>query len=504
MMHLRVGTSPWLLRHEIRLAVRGMVGSGFWLLVIGGGLSFSAMHFVAWAILRGVDLSALPPSATMIFGTLTWGIITLMLAQAIMLSVDALFGRGDLDLLLASPIAPRVVFLVRSLGIAIACVTIYLLVVVPFANVGLVTGRPRLLAVYPALIALGLAVTAAGMVLTLSLVRWLGARRARTAAQIIGAIVGASLFLASQVPPLLGAAVDRHASATFRAWFEPGQWLEQSSIVWLPFRALLGEPLPLLTMLIAGIGGLWLVANLACRQFLADTQASVTGSNARTLVPGRAVFHTGLLRNVLVKEWKLIWRDPNLIAQTLLQTLYLVPFMVIMFRRDDSAAFIAPACILIATSLVGNLAWLTVAAEDAPELIGSAPVKLARLRWTKVLAAIAPVWLLLSPIALLLAAIDAFATAVFVFCLAGATLSAGLMQIWYPQRGKRSDLKRRLQSARLITMLEAATGLAWTATAWLLLSAPLYAMLAAPFVIIGPGAAWMLGEARRNGDVALW
>lgn len=53
-------------------------------------------------------------------------------------------------------------------------------------------------------------------------------------------------------------------------------------------------------------------------------------------------------------------------------------------------------------------------------------------------------------------------------------------------------------------MLETLTGLAWTAMAWLLLSAPLYAALVAPLAMIGPGAAWMLGDERRNGDAALW
>lgn len=56
MMDLRVGSAPWLLRHELRLAVRAMGGSGFWLLVLGGGFGFAVMHFAAWGILRGADL----------------------------------------------------------------------------------------------------------------------------------------------------------------------------------------------------------------------------------------------------------------------------------------------------------------------------------------------------------------------------------------------------------------------------------------------------------------
>ncbi|MEO8751541.1 MAG: hypothetical protein ABI624_02560 [Casimicrobiaceae bacterium] len=503
-MTLRVGSAPWLLRHELLLALRSLGGSGFWLLVVLGGLGFVVMHFMAWGMLLHFDPDAPSASTTLLFGTLAWVVVTLMFAQAIMMSVDALFERGDFDLLLASPIEPRVVFLVRSLGIALACVLLYLFLLAPFADVGLVTSRPQLVAIFPALLALGLLVTAAAMALTLALVRWLGARRARTAAQIVGAVMGASLFLVFQVPALVGHEFNRQVTAMFRSWTEPGQPLAPSSLVWLPFHALLGHPLALLAVVVAGVGGLWLVANLACKRFLAGTQASVTGIAVPAPAARRTSFHAGLLRNVLVKEWKLIWRDPSLIAQTLLQALYLLPVVFIAIRRGDGAVFAAPVCILLAASLAGNLAWLTVAAEDAPELIGAAPVRLATLGWMKVLAAVAPVWVLVSPVMVYLAAVRPYAAAVFVFCLAGATLSAGIMQVWYPQRGRRADFKRRMQSSRLITMLEALGGFAWTGIAWLLLTEPMYALLVAPLTLIGPGVAWTLGAARRNGGVAMW
>jgi hypothetical protein len=45
-------------------------------------------------------------------------------------------------------------------------------------------------------------------------------------------------------------------------------------------------------------------------------------------------------------------------------------------------------------------AWLTIAAEDAPELIGTAPVAIDRIRYYKALAACVPVLALLLPLAL--------------------------------------------------------------------------------------------------------
>ena len=134
-----------------------------------------------------------------VLGVGVWFVCTLMLSQAISLSVGVFFERGDLDLLLASPIAPRNVFVVRGLGVAVSVVAVYALLLAPVANVGLVTGEAQLLAIYPALCALGLLVTGLGMALTVALVRLLGARRARVAAQVFGAFVGAGFFVALQL-----------------------------------------------------------------------------------------------------------------------------------------------------------------------------------------------------------------------------------------------------------------------------------------------------------------
>ena len=57
--------------------------------------------------------------------------------------------------------------------------------------------------------------------------------------------------------------------------------------------------------------------------------------------------------------------------------LYLIPMMFMGFRSDGTALLIVPGFVLIGSMLAGNLAWLTIAAEDAPELIGTAPAPAA-------------------------------------------------------------------------------------------------------------------------------
>ena len=501
-MKFRAGTWPWLLRHEMRLAWRGL-GSKGWRIALLLGVIAIPMHVAAWFMLQGMNMIVLPPAFAWLFGMGTWVAITLMLSQAIILSVDALFNRGDLDLLLASPNSPRTVFVVRGLGIAASSGALYLLLAAPFANAGVFTGHPQLLAIYPALLALALLATAVAMWLTLSLVRWLGARRARVAAQLLSALIGASIFLVSQSQTLLGPETGQRLVSEIRGWLGPADILNTSSLIWLPTRALSGDLVSLLVLVLVGMGGFWLVTMLACNRFLAGTQASVTGRVRRSSAAGtQANFRGGLLRTVLLKEWKLIFRDPNLIAQSLLQVLYLLPLMALVFRNHSvDGSMIVPACILVVATLASNICWITVAAEEAHDLIGTAPARLTTIRWLKVLAALLPIWALMLPIVVYMLIDHPISAIVFIVCLLGATVSAGIMQVWYPQQGQRADLKRRSQSGGIVmTVLELVSAVSWGLLAMVLLKASFLSLVALPFALAGPVATWFYGRSKRDGE----
>ncbi|MDQ6638758.1 MAG: hypothetical protein M3Z15_03715, partial [Pseudomonadota bacterium] len=391
-MKLVPGSAPWLLRHEMRLVWRGTGVARLRLLIALGGVLWLAYHLAAWMMLGVLpDSASLPASLFVMFGAGVWFVFTLILAQAINLSVGAFFERGDLDLLLASPLAPSHVFLVRGLGVAIAAVAIYAWLITPFANVGAITGHPRLLAIYPALAALGLLAAATGMALTAVLVRTLGARRARIVAQLLGAGVGAAFFLVLQFNNLVAPERSARWRAALRQLASDGGPLDRDGLIWLPLNAMLGQPTALLALAVAGAGAFaWVVAAMA-RRFLAGTQEAMTVPLRMRTAPAPARFRGGLWRNVLVKEWRLIGRDPQLIAHTLLQSLYMLPLALVWIRNESPQVALAPAMVMLAATLASGLTWLTVAAEDAPELLASAPVERGLLRRAKLFAALAPV-----------------------------------------------------------------------------------------------------------------
>jgi ABC-2 type transport system permease protein len=504
---LKVGTWPWLLRHEVRLQWRAVGGARLWLVGLFGGFLWLALHAAAWALLRGLDAISMPPKVIIIFGAATWLIITLMFSQAIMLSVTALFDRGDFDLLLASPLNTRTVFTVRGMGIAVSCVMLYFLLVTPFAHVGVFMGHANLLAIYPAIISIGLLVASLGMLLTLTLVRLLGARRARVVAQLLGAVVGAAMFMLSQVQNMLGRQTRDQITALMKNAAEPGGVLAPDSMLWFPFRAFMGEPIALMSVVILGVGGFFLVVKLTYKRFLSGTQESVTGSaNKVKLIgaPEERFQNTrgGFIGIVLMKEWRLIWRDPQLIAQTFLQMLYLLPVVFLVFRNSEAVSYVVPGTILLASTLAGSLAWITVAAEEAPELIGAAPVSLTRIRWLKVLAALLPVWIFVSPILFFLLTKNLLWAAIFFFCLASSTICAGMIQIWYPRAGDRKNMKKRAQGSMLINMVEGFCAFGWSGAAYALMQAPSpwawLAVVGLAFALLGPVGAWVLGRSRRE------
>jgi ABC-2 type transport system permease protein len=251
-----------------------------------------------------------------------------------------------------------------------------------------------------------------------------------------------------------------------------------------------------------GVIAFWAVVQMTHRRFLAGTQESVTGSARRGQAAPRAGstrFRAGLARTVLVKEWRMILRDPQVITQTLMQVLYMLPMVFLAARHGDrTLALVVPAFVYLATILASNIAWLTVAAEDAPDLLGSAPVPLARLRGLKLLAALLPVWLLASPLIAFLAWAHPLDGLILLVCLAGGTTSVGAAQVWYPRQGKRADMKKRMQGHGMLAVLELLLSGGWVGLAWCLGAALPWTPVPLGVVAAVSGTIWRLGRSRRE------
>jgi ABC-2 type transport system permease protein len=479
----------WLLAHELRLSWRGAKASlvSFTVLVL---FFWLALHVAGWFIMRTPE-KLVQGQAIIVAGTITWIVLLFAMAASFGLAVIALFERGDFDLLLSSPIKPRTVFTVRGLGVALQAVAVVAIFWLPFANAAALHGNLRMLAAYPVIAAAALGTTAIAFAATLVLVRAFGVRRAKVIAQVLGAVAGAAIFLVSQFSNVLSAESQRELVAWLRSDAVQA-WIGTTSPLWLPARAMFGDPVSALVMIVAGTGMFFAVVSLLERRFLEATRES----DARPVRAARRrgaprPFNSGLAAIVIAKELRLIWRDPRLISQVLLQTLYIIPLVFVGFRHGRTAEILAAVVILIVTTIAGNLAWMTVSGEEAPDLIGSAPVRKQPVLWLKVAAAlIAPIALGI-PFVFLEAAQSLSGAAIFASCLLGALTSSAVIQAWNARPGSGRDLRKRMQSSKLANLLEFLATAGWTGACFALMHGWLPGLIGIVFGVLAPALVWI-------------
>ncbi|MFV0279362.1 MAG: hypothetical protein ACK5JM_01210, partial [Rhodoblastus sp.] len=244
-------TFLWFAAHDLRLArrrIRAFFGAARptkIALILGAAvLLFHALaYFGLGAALEDFDDGhrALYPyvGAAAIF-ILPW-----IVSQALTNATRALYSRGDLDIILSSPMPARPVFAARSLAIALESILSVAIFVLPIANALVLLAGPRWLAIYPALAAAGLFGTACGLFLTLGLFRFVGPRRTRVLANVLAAMIGASFAIGAQLYNIASPAY-RQAMKDWLASARVGGLLDPDSPVWIPVRAAAGEPWALL------------------------------------------------------------------------------------------------------------------------------------------------------------------------------------------------------------------------------------------------------------------
>ncbi|MFL6676260.1 MAG: putative ABC transporter permease subunit [Massilia sp.] len=483
-MKLAPGSSLWLLRHELRLLLYHTLLNGkknaaerrvdkrtmgwlvgLWLIFHAG--AFGLMH------LLGKAGAPLPPQLAAGVTLLLAGIFMLMLSGGLKSSVEALFDRGDLDLLLSSPLPSRSILTVRLAGIIIGIVSTYLFFLAPFAHVGLVLGQFRWLGIYPTIIGMATIAASAAILLTLALVRLVGARRTRVIAQVIGAIAGALMFLLSQLFNVMSHSSQAATTQRLARWFAPDGPLGPASAAWLPGRAALGEPGPQLGMALLAAAAFFLTVRFTHSFFVRGLQQAAGAGRAAKAPPGgvRYRFGRGLAEAVVVKEWRLIMRDTHLISQTLLQLLYLLPVCFLIISEPSlRTSGIATGLTMLCASLGASLTWIMVQAEDAPDLLLASPADPRLIGLAKLAAAVMPPLLLVAVPLLWLLARNPVAGLLTSFTVVGAVIGAALIVLWSGRPAQRSGFQRRGHKNMVGMMLEVANTLAWAGLAYLLLS----------------------------------
>lgn len=498
----------WFARHELRLGWREMLG-----MLTGGRRSRTRsatillvvfaifLHLPAYAVVgRFADVQTPLDQQSAIIITasvfLAWALI---LSQAIESVTRVFYARADLDLIVSSPAPLGNVFSVRIAAIALTVTVMALMLATPFVNVLVLGGGTRWFAAYGVVLAMGLSASAVAIAVAVGLFELCGPARTRMVAQIISAVTGAGFVIALQVAAILSyGTLSRFAVLTSDTVvaFVP----DVTSIAWWPARAMLGEVSVLLPLLAAGLlllGTTMALFSPHFGRYVASASPQLASRKTGIARPFRAMSRRHALRR---KEFKLLWRDPWLMSQTLMQLLYLLPPALMLWRSfgDGPSAFVVlvPVIVMAAGQLAGGLAWLTISGEDAADLVTTAPIPAAALLTAKVEVVLICITAIFTPLIAALGLVSREMAVVAALATIVAAGSATSIQLWFRVQAKRSQFRRRQTSSRIATFAEAFSSIGWAATAVLTLVLPVGGAIAGVLTAGIVALAWKLSPSR--------
>jgi ABC-2 type transport system permease protein len=497
------GSIAWLLFYELKLTFRNSSRSSR----IGVGVA-TAIVLVLMAVAGIPTAMALRrfeiPMTPIVVFTFDLGLgllFTLLLSQTLASATMAFYERGDLDLLLSSPLPARRVLAVRALAIAAAPFMVFASLVTPFLVPLAFLGHSAWLAAYGVLAALALAATAIGLIVAMALFRAIGPRRTRTIGQILAGFIGAAFFLLTQSRNLFphnGSWVFANLQTLTRSSGITGQ----SLFAW-PARALLGDPLPFAALAAAAIALFSASSLILGARFAFNASLSLGAErprdNSRFRI-GPLRFRSGVMRTLVRKELFLLARDPALLSQVLLRVLYLIPLLFVLLRNaashlDSAVVTGSGALTFVASQVAASLAWITMSAEDAPDLLTSAPIQRATVQQAKLIAVLMPIAaLLFLPIATLAWFLPRAAVAAFLG-VAGASISSCLINLWYEKPAQRKNFRRRSSGSFAATIAELVVGIGWSSTVVAAAAGTLWSLLLLALTI-GLLAAFSMGRNR--------
>jgi len=467
-MSIRPGSFLWLLCNDVRLNWRrfadmlGRRSTGRLVAVLGVGAV--VLHALAWPAVGWLSpqIHGEGAPSLLLSGALV-SVASWMVAHSLFGAGRTLYDRGDLDLLLGSPVPALRVFAAKATAVAAGTFGSVGFLLLPVANVGVLADRPAWLGVWAVLGGLSLIATALGLALTIGLFFAVGPARARIVTQMTGAAIGGAFVLALQVAAVLPASA-REALAAASNSAASGLGKPIAAVLLLPVAAARGELAAMLALLASGGVALAVAVTLLAGKFAQATlAASGMPSQARRSRTADRPFRGGVDASLRRKEWRLLVRDPNLFAQVGLQIVYTVPIAVVLLRSEavPVAMALAPTIVVVAAQVAASLAWLTVSGEDAPELIASAPVAPTAVDRAKLGAVALPVLAIMAlPLLGLWLVSWRAAVTTFAFSILAAA-STALLNFWHPMPGNRRGMLRRHAQSKLVGLVEHLLAILW-------------------------------------------
>ncbi|HLP24412.1 MAG TPA: hypothetical protein VK477_01950 [Acidobacteriota bacterium] len=437
-----------IVRHDLRLTWRGWLGK-FSDTFVNAGLAITL--FVLLQVIFGLVLT-FAPRPTLAVESSIWAFVLFFIFSSALTNVQ--LARSDGALLFSSPAPTSAVLAARVASQTLASISGMAFFVLPAVNVCVVRFGIGYLAGYVVLLLLGLAGATAATGATLGLTKLIGARRAQNTIRIFGFALIALFIVAMRLPEY------RHLPAVAHATALLGQLATGAPMRWVA-QAGQGQLLPLIGLIVIGLAATYLMATLLERTYLSGAQQE----NAAISRPASSRPHRwsgSFFRVVYLKELRLLWREPVLLAQLLPTFANLLPLFLGFHKLGW--LMLGPVSCALAQMLVIALTPLIAGGDEAWDLIRGSPITEVAARRVKLAAALTPPLLLCALMNIIFAALGhpILALVSFVVTLPGALSNGWLIAAKIPPTARKGLVKRaRHQESFAATFL----GFALTALA---------------------------------------
>lgn len=506
------GSILWLARHQIRLSWRlGRLGKKIpsWVKPVFTILFVALMSFaLGFGVAKTFEAAAGDyEQLSSLAGAIVLTLMISGLSMNLMGSFMTITEKGDLDLLLSSPIPPHRFVAARLISSAWRGFCIYAGFATVFFGATIVMVSPMFASIY--LVVAGFAILDAALTYMIARQALLsfGLRNGRRATIILGAIgVMIGLFgyqMVSSTGTLGRMAADgEEANPSLVALHD---WVVAltSHFGWLG-GTILGDWVGALAFLFAGVIVSALVLNFVGKRYDQDV-AFLNGQNDHAPHKVRKAharqFRRPALWMVFHKEWLSLTRDPLFFSQLIVPLFTMVPFMGFVWNavthpEDQSemgpfmGAMFAAITVFNVTMLTSSLAWLTASVEEARDLLQASPLDPKIILQGKILAASGPAIVQLLVIAGIV--LWAWPLSSLIMLVMGMATCAGACVIEFsrPRPTKRPKMTQRPDRSMVTVLFGLGLGVLWACAAGFAAAKTLWWLLPAALAITISFVAW--------------
>jgi ABC-2 type transport system permease protein len=506
------GSILWLARHQIRLSWRlGRLGKKMpsWLkpvftILFVAFLSFTMGYGIAKAFEAAAgDYKQISSLAGAIVLTLMISGISMNMMGSFMTITE----KGDLDLLLSSPIPPHRFVAARLISSAWRGFCIYAGFATIFFGASIVMISPMFASIYVVVAGFAILDAALTYMIARQALLWFGLRNGRRAIITLGAVgvlIGLFGYQMVSSSGSLGqlAAKEDDPNASLVLLHD---WVVAltSNLSWLG-GTILGDWLGALVFPVAGAVVSAAVLHFAGKRYDQDV-AFLNGQNDHAPHKARKAHARQFRRPALVmvfhKEWLSLTRDPLFVSQLIVPLFTMVPFLGFVWNamanpeeQSEMApvmgAVFAAITVFNVTMLTSSLAWLTASVEEARDLLQASPLDPKIILQGKVLAASGPAIIELFLVAALVA--WAWPVAALTILVMGTATCAGACVIEFsrPRPTKRPKMTQRPDRSLVAVLFGLGLGILWACAAGLAAAKIVWWLLPAALAITISYVAW--------------